>query len=171
MYSKHDTRGLLHVGIPKNGFARSIVLFIIAHGKGNPYRYTPSPTPRTLHTWTCEQTVRTYRISVKRRQKTHPHPGVLATKVGYLGGSNRLTCAGTKMGTQPAKVGHLQSLGVNSAKVRRFCATKTSPPPPPRSSLRGRTKVAKVGPLRARVKSAKVRPTPYVLLLPPGDRD
>ena len=26
----------------------------------------------------------------------------------------------------------------------------------------GRTKVAKVGPLRARVKSAKVRPTPYV---------
>ena len=31
-----------------------------------------------------------------------------------------------------------------------------------RSSLRGRTKVAKVGPLRARVKSAKVRPTPYV---------
>ena len=31
-----------------------------------------------------------------------------------------------------------------------------------RSSLRGRTKVAKAGPLRARVKSAKVRPTPYV---------
>ena len=31
-----------------------------------------------------------------------------------------------------------------------------------RSSLRGRTKVAKVGPPRARVKSAKVRPTPYV---------
>ena len=31
-----------------------------------------------------------------------------------------------------------------------------------RSSLRGRTKVAKVGPPRARVKSAKVAPTPYV---------
>ena len=31
-----------------------------------------------------------------------------------------------------------------------------------RSSLRGRTKVAKVGPPRARVKSAKVAPAPYV---------
>ena len=31
------------------------------------------------------------------------------------------------MGTKPAKVAHLQSLGVNSAKVGRFCATKTSP--------------------------------------------
>jgi hypothetical protein len=30
----------------------------------------------------------------------------------------------------------------------------------------GRTKVAKVGPLRARVKSAKVRPTPYVYYPP-----
>ena len=29
-------------------------------------------------------------------------------------------------------------------------------------ALRGRTKVAKVGPPRARVKSAEVRPTPYV---------
>ena len=73
------------------------------------------------------------------------------------------------MGTKPAKVGHLQSLGVNSAKVRRFCATKTSPFPPPRSSLRGRTKVAKVGHLRARVKSAKVRPTPFTSLGPPGE--
>jgi hypothetical protein len=64
------------------------------------------------------------------------------------------------MSTKPAKVGlghlqYMQSLGVNSAKVRRFCATKT-PPPPQVFAPRGRTKVAKVGPLRARVKSAKV---------------
>jgi len=36
-----------------------------------------------------------------------------------------------QMGTKPAKLGRLQSLGVNSAKVRRFCATQTSLPPPP----------------------------------------
>ena len=35
----------------------------------------------------------------------------------------------------------------------------------------GRTKVAKVGPLRARVKSAKVRPTPYVYYPPVGLRE
>eukprot|EP00964_Phaeocystis_antarctica_P048647 scaffold28174_cov56-Phaeocystis_antarctica.AAC.2 len=49
------------------------------------------------------------------------------------------------MGTKPAKVGRVAP-----------------------SSLRGRTKVAKVGPPRARVKSAKVRPTPYVYY-PPVD--
>jgi hypothetical protein len=58
---------------------------------------------------------------------------------------------------------------------RRRRLTKRSSLHKKRSSLRGRTKVAKVGPLRARVKSAKVRPTPYVYYppvrlsrLPPG---
>jgi hypothetical protein len=52
---------------------------------------------------------------------------------------------------------------VKSAKVRPQAAShKKVFAPQKRSSLRGRTKVAKVGPLRARVKSAKVRPTPYV---------
>jgi len=45
---------------------------------------------------------------------------------------------------------------------RRRRLTKSSSLHKKRSSLRGRTKVAKAGPLRARVKSAKVRPTPYV---------
>ena len=88
--------------------------------------------------------------------------GVLATKAGYFGVKSTKVCRDTFQ-IKPAEVGHLQSLGVNSAKVRRFCATKTSPP---RSSLRGRTKVAKLGPLQARVKSAKVRPTPYVYYPP-----
>ena len=44
---------------------------------------------------------------------------------------------------------------------RRWRLTKKGLRSTKRSSLRGRTKVAKVGPLRARVKSAKVRPTPY----------
>jgi hypothetical protein len=79
------------------------------------------------------------------------HPGVVATKVGYFGVKSTKVYR-VQMGTKPAKVGRLQSFDVNSAKVRRFCATKTSTPPPPRSSLRGRTKVAKVGHLRARVK-------------------
>jgi hypothetical protein len=63
-----------------------------------------------------------------------------------------------QMGTKPAKVGHLQSLGVNSAKVRRFMRNvqRRPPPPPPQVFAPWRTKVAKVGPLRARVKSAKV---------------
>ena len=78
---------------------------------------------------------------------------------------------GPEMGTKPAKVGHLQSLGVNSAKVRVGSAQRRPPPPPapPRSSLRGRTKVAKVGPLRARVKSAKVPPTPLTSSAPGAD--
>ena len=49
------------------------------------------------------------------------------------------------MGTQPAKVGHLQSLGVNSAEVCRFCATKTFPPPPGLRSGAG-PKLLKGGP-------------------------
>jgi len=69
------------------------------------------------------------------------------------------------MGTKPAKLGRLQSLGVNSAKLRRFCATKTPPPPPLFPGLRsvGGPKLLKWGlSHRARVKSAKARPTPYV---------
>ena len=95
------------------------------------------------------------------------HPGELATTVGYFGVKSTNVFYQVQMGTKPAKVGHLQSLGVNSAKVRRFCATKT-PLPPPWSSLdpRGRTKVAikwgLSGPGAGRggqKKSAKVRPS------------
>ena len=57
------------------------------------------------------------------------HGGELATKVGYFGVKSTNVLR-EQMGTKPAKLGRLQSLGVNSAKVRRFCATKTSPPPP-----------------------------------------
>ena len=65
-----------------------------------------------------------------------------------------------KMGIKPAKVAHRLSWPTKAAKPGLFletedlCAKK--------SSLRGRTKVAKVGPPRARVKPAKVPPTPYV---------
>ena len=58
--------------------------------------------------------------------------GVLATKVRYFGVKSTKVCRDTFVNLtfqiKPAKVGHLQSLGVNSAKVRRFCATKTPPP-------------------------------------------
>ena len=48
-------------------------------------------------------------------------------------------------------------------KVRRFCATKTPPPPPQVfAPWADQSYFAKVGPLRARVKSAKVRATAYV---------
>jgi hypothetical protein len=79
--------------------------------------------------------------------------------VGYFGVKSTNVCL-AQMGTKPAKVGRLASTLLKYTSVLR---NEDPPdPPPPRSSLRGRTKVAKVGPLRARVKSAKVRPTPYV---------
>ena len=40
------------------------------------------------------------------------HPGVLATKVGYFGVKSTKVHR-VQMGTKPAKVGRLQSLGVN----------------------------------------------------------
>jgi hypothetical protein len=61
------------------------------------------------------------------------------------------------VGPSPGEAG---SNLLKSGRRRRL--TKRSSLHQKRSSLRGRTKVAKVGPLRARVKSAKVRPTPYV---------
>jgi hypothetical protein len=71
------------------------------------------------------------------------------------------------MCTTPAKVGRLASTLLNGTSVLR---NEDPPPPPPsRSSLRGRTKVAKVGPLRARVKSAKVPPTPLTSSAPGAD--
>jgi len=95
------------------------------------------------------------------------HPGELATTVGYFGVKSTNVFYQVQMGTKPAKVGHLQSLGVNSAKVRRFCATKTPLPPPPVFAPRGRTKVAikwglsgpGAGPDEGQKKSAKVRPS------------
>jgi len=56
------------------------------------------------------------------------HRGEVATKVWYFGVKSTNVYQ-VQMGTKPAKVGRLQSLAVvNSAKVRRFCATKTPPP-------------------------------------------
>ena len=64
-----------------------------------------------------------------------------------------------------AKVG--SGRGSNLLKYdRRRRLTKRSSLSTKRSPPRGRTKVAKVGPLRARVKSAKVRAPPYVYYPP-----
>ena len=73
-----------------------------------------------------------------------------------------------QMGTKPAKVGRLQSLGVNSAKVRRFCATKT-PPLPPRQVFRsvGGPKFLKWG-LSGR--GSNLLKSDPLHLLPPGGR-
>ena len=78
--------------------------------------------------------------------------GTLATKAAYFGVKSTNVFRG-EMCTKPAKVGRLAStlLKYVSSAQRR----PSSPPPhtPPASSLRGRTKVAKVGPLRTRVKN------------------
>jgi hypothetical protein len=78
------------------------------------------------------------RVSAEKCQNAQKHPGVVATKVGYFGvkstNVHRVQCADARWAQNLAKVGHLPSrlrLGVNSAKVRRFWATKTSTPPPP----------------------------------------
>ena len=89
-----------------------------------------------------------------------PHPGELVAKKWGTLGSNRLKCAGHRWATKPAKVGRL---GPRCAKVRRGL----HPAPtraPPQKGLRStpRAKLLKWGRLRARVKSAKVRPPPYV---------
>ena len=80
------------------------------------------------------------------------------------------------MGTKPAKVGRLAPCLINQGSNPGNIPYPGIPEKSQvylwylavlvvfakRSSLRGRTKVAKVGPPRARVKSAKVWPTPYV---------
>ena len=98
-------------------------------------------------------------------------------KWGTLG-SNRLKCTGCRyrMGTKPAKVGRL---GPRCAKVRRDLHPAPTGASAKRSSIHAASKVAKVGAaggpkllkwgrLRARVKSAKVRPTPFVYSTTPG---
>eukprot|EP00964_Phaeocystis_antarctica_P107076 scaffold71844_cov46-Phaeocystis_antarctica.AAC.3 len=70
------------------------------------------------------------------------------------------------MGTKPAKVAHRPSWPTKAAKLGFF--PETDELCAKRSSLRGRTKVAKVGPSSARGQCAKVPPAPYELcLLPP----
>jgi hypothetical protein len=59
------------------------------------------------------------------------HPGVLATKVRYFGVKSTKVYR-VQMGTKPAKVGRLRSLGVNSAKVRVGSAHNEDLPVPPR---------------------------------------
>ena len=56
--------------------------------------------------------------------------GELATKVGYFGVKST-NVQRVQMGTKPAKLGRLQLLGVNSAKVRRLSATMNEYLPPP----------------------------------------
>jgi hypothetical protein len=101
------------------------------------------------------------RVSAPVASVCHTRGSRSATKVGYFEVKST-NVVQDQMCTKPAKVGHLAATLLKYAGS----AQRRPPPPPPcppRSSLRGRkTKVAKAGPLRARVKSAKVRPTPYV---------
>jgi hypothetical protein len=100
--------------------------------------------------------------SFRETKKYIRHGGVVATKVRTLG-SNRLTCTGCRWAQNLLKSVTCSRL---ASTLLKYVGSAQRRPPPPRCSLRGRTKVAKVGPLRARVKSAKVRPTPYVYYPP-----
>ena len=71
------------------------------------------------------------------------------------------------MGTKPAKVTHRPSWPTKAAKPANIQLYPVYPVYPAIAGyswiqLDTAGYVAKVGPLRARVKSAKVRPTPYV---------
>ena len=76
------------------------------------------------------------------------HRGELATKVRYFGGKSTNVPRG-QMGTKPAKVAHLPSWPTKAAKLG--FSPETDERFAKRYSLRGRTKVAKVGPPRARI--------------------
>ena len=73
-------------------------------------------------------------------------PGKLATKVRHFGGKSTNVPQG-QMGTKPAKVAHRPSWPTKAAKPGLFPVEDLFAK---RSSLRGRTKVAKVGTPRAR---------------------
>ena len=61
------------------------------------------------------------------------HPGELATKVGYFGVKSTKVHR-VQMGTKPAKVGHLQSLGVSTLlKSTSVLRNEDLPPPGVRS--------------------------------------
>ena len=94
------------------------------------------------------------------RRGPHPAPTGASAKRSSIHAASKFAKVGAAGGPKLLKWGRLRARqGVKSAKVRPQAACRRLTK---RSSLRGRTKVAKVGPLRARVKSAKVRPTPYV---------
>ena len=86
----------------------------------------------------------------KVRRSLHPAPTGASAKRASIHAASKVAKVGAAGGPKLLKWGRLQK--------------KVFAP------VRGRTKVAnKAGPLRARVKSAKVRPTPYVYGLgPPG---
>ena len=83
------------------------------------------------------------------------HPGVLDAKVGYFDPKSAKVHLEERLTPQTNRLNAKN--GPESRIFDPFFFTLTK-----RSLLRGPTKCAKVGPPRARVKSAKVRPTPYV---------
>jgi hypothetical protein len=103
---------------------------------------------------------------VRRGPHAHPAPTGASAKRSSIHAASKVAKVGAAGGPKLLKWGRLrarQEAGSNLLKSdRRRHLTKRSSLHKKRSSLRGRIKVAKVGPLRARVKSAKVRPTPYV---------
>ena len=97
--------------------------------------------------------------------------GVVDTKVGFFGVKSTNVPLGAD-GTKPARVAHRPLWPTKAAKPGLFPETEDLFAE--RSSLRGRTKVArKLGlpGLGQGVKSAKVPPTPYFMStkVPPGD--
>ena len=100
----------------------------------------------------------------KVRRGLHTAPTGASAKRSSIHAASKVAKVGAAGGPKLLKWGRLRARrGSNLLKSdRRRRLTKRSLLHKKRASLRGRTKVAKVGPLRARVKSAKVRPTPYV---------
>ena len=80
------------------------------------------------------------------RNHSHSHQGVLATKMRYFGVKSTNVHRG-QMGTNPAEVTHRPSWPTKATKPGLFPMTEDLFAK--KSSLRGRTKVAKVGPPRA----------------------
>ena len=86
-------------------------------------------------------------ISDKATALSNAARGELATKVRYFGGKSTNVPRG-QMGTKPAKVAHRPSWPTKAAKLG--FSPETEALFAKRSSLRGRTKVAKLRPPRAR---------------------
>jgi hypothetical protein len=99
--------------------------------------------------------------SAKRSLQSTPRVKLL--KSAPRGGPNSPKLLKSKVGPSPGEAG---SNLLKSDRRRRL--TKRSSLHEKRSSLRGRTKVAKVGPLRARGSNLLKSPTDRLRLVPPG---